>query len=267
MLLTALGAESRILCCRTEHELWEALAGSDVRVLVLELTLDGRPRPASLIAAVRGRYAAIRIVGYGWLTQALAAEVLACARLGLDDIALQGFSNLGSVIRRALAECKGAEEIVLLDLQKMLPPALIEMVRVLLQRLDEAPHLDQLARLLGVSPRTLQRTASHERWCPPGDLICAVRVLVAVRLLVLEAQPMGAVLARTGFQSTRALRAALGRCSLSSLKGLRGTAGYAAARDSILRFMRPAQEVSAVAPKPIRVASQPAAAEVRERIS
>jgi AraC-like DNA-binding protein len=267
MLGTAVGVELHILCCRTEHELWEALAGPRVRVLVLELTLEGRPKPASLIAAVRSRYAAIRIVGYGCLTQALAAEVLACARHGLDEIALQGFSNLGSEIRRASAECKGAEEVVLLDVQKMLPPPLVELVRVLLQRLDEAPHLDQLSRLLGLSSRTLQRTASHERCCSPSDLICAVRVLVAVRLLVLEAQPMDQVLSRTGFQSTRALRAALGRCGLSSLKGLRGKAGHAAARDAILRFMSPGKDVTGVAPKSVRIAMQCAAPEVRERIS
>src|SRR6478672_5652175 len=139
MLSAALGADAHVLCCRTEHELWEALARPHVRVLVLELTLEGRPKPASLIAAVRGRYAAIRIVGYGSLTQALATEVLACARYGLDEIALQGFSNLGAEIRRALADCKVAEEVILQDLQKMLPPTLVEMVRGLLQRLEEAP--------------------------------------------------------------------------------------------------------------------------------
>jgi len=124
------------------------------------LTLDGRPKPASLIGAVRRRYAAMRIVTYGRLTQPLAAEVLACAKQGLDAIALEGFSNLRTVVHRTLAERNGAEEVVLLDLQHLLPPSLLEMVRTLLQRLDEAPQLDQLARLLDVSPRTLQRAAS-----------------------------------------------------------------------------------------------------------
>jgi AraC-like DNA-binding protein len=265
MLVTALGAEHHLRCCPTEHELWEALAGPDVRVLVLELTVEGRPKPASLIAAVRNRYAAIRIVGYGWLTQSLAAEVLACARHGLDRIALQGFGDLGAEIRRTLSECKVAEEVVLHDLQKLLPPGLIEMVRVLLQRLDEAPHLDQLSRLLGLSSRTLQRTASQEGCCPPSDLICAVRVLVAVRLLVLESQPMAQVLSRTGFQSTRALRVALARCGLASLKGLRGSAGYAGARDAILRFVKPRENARAGAPKPIRLDSHGARATIRRR--
>jgi AraC-like DNA-binding protein len=266
-LVTALGGEPHVVCCRTELELWEALAEPTVRVLVLELTLEGRPKPASLIAAVRSRYAAIRIVGYCSLTQALATEVLTCARYGLDEIALQGFGSLGCEIRRALADCKGTEEVILSDLQKMLSPTLLEMVRVLLQRLDEAPHLDQLSRLLGLSPRTLQRTASQEQCCSPSDLICAVRVLVAVRLLVLEAQPMRQVLARTGFQSTRALRVALGRCGLSSLKGLRGRAGYAAARDTVLRFIGPEKDVAGIAPVAVRVAMQCPAAPVRERIS
>ena len=267
MLVTALGGAPHVVCCRTEHELWEALAGPKVRVLVLELTLEGRPKPASLIAAVRSRFAAIRIVGYGWLTQSLAGEVLACARHGLDEIALQGFSDLGSEIRRALAKCKRAEEIVLLDLQKTLPPTLVEMTRVLLQRLDEAPHLNQLSRLLGLSPRTLQRTASQEQCCSPSDLICAVRVLVAVRLLVLEGRPMSLVLSRTGFQSTRALRVALGRCGLSSLKGLRGRAGYVAAENAILRFMRPRKDATGVASKPERMAMQCATAPPRRRAS
>lgn len=267
MLVTALGGEPHILCCRTEHELWEALAGRHVRLLVLELTLDGRPKPASLIASVRARHAGIRIIGYGWLTQALAEEVLACARHGLDEIALQGFSNLGSQIRRALAECKGAEEVVLVDLQKVLPPTLVEMVRVLLQRLDEGPHLDQLSRLLGLSPRTLQRMASQERCCAPSDIICAVRVLVAARLLVFEAQPMNQVLLRTGFHSTRALRAALGRCGLTSLKGLRGWTGYATVRDAVLRFMKPGRDAAAIRLRSACVETQGAPVKVRQRIS
>lgn len=249
MLGTALGAESHLVCCTTEYQLWQELSRPGVGVLVLELTLDCRPRPASLVAAVRGRFAAIPIVGYGWLTQSLAAEVLACARQGLDAIALRGFNDLRTVICRALAECNGAEQVVLLDLHHWLPPALLEMVEALLQRLDEAPQLDQLARLLGRSPRTLQRIARQEHCCSPGDLICAVRILVAARLLVYEALPMKQVLSRTGYQSTRALRAGLGRCGLCPLKRLRGAAGYAAARDALLRFICPVGYVSVVAPK------------------
>lgn len=113
------------------------------------------------------------------------------------------------MIRRALSECVGAEEAVVLDLEHWLPPTLLELVGMLIQRLDEAPQLEQLARLLRRSFRTFQRAASQEK-CSPSDLICAVRILVAVRLLVFEARSMKLVLSRTGYRSTRALRAGLG---------------------------------------------------------
>jgi AraC-like DNA-binding protein len=237
MLRTALEPHFHAACCRTEYELWDELARVDAKVLLLELGQGGRPSAAGLIAAVRHRYPAMRIVGYAWLTQAIAAEIVACAKCGLDALALRGFCDLGAVVRRVLAESQGAEEVALADIMDWLTPTLIAAARALLQRLDDVPSLSQLARLIGVSQRSLQREAARGKCCSPGGLMCAIRVLVAVRLSAVERLPIERVVKRTGYPSARALGNAMKRCGLASPRRLHGTAGYAAARDIVLRFI------------------------------
>ncbi|HEV7994560.1 MAG TPA: helix-turn-helix domain-containing protein [Gemmatimonadaceae bacterium] len=236
-LHAALGTQLDLELCRTEQELWEALARPHIGVLVVELGVGGHPSPASLTASVHERHPAIRILGHGWLSQALAADILACARVGLDALALRGYADLALEIRRLTTEGQGAEETVFRDVMDGIPASLLPMVRMLLQRLGDAPSLAQLARLMGQSPRTLQRAAVSARCCSPSDLICAVRVLVASRLLAGERHAMPVVLARTGFESTRALRHAMQRCGLDSPGGHRASEDYAAARAAVLRFI------------------------------
>lgn len=245
MLRAALEPQLRVVYCRTEHELWDELAHAEAKAFILELGVRERPRAASLIAAVRSRYPAIRIVGHAWITQAIAAEILVCARFGLDGLALRGFCDLGTVVRRVLAESRGAEEVVLADVMDWLNPTLVAAVRVLLQRLDDVPSLSQLARLIGRSQRTLQREAARSKCCSPGELMCAIRVLVAIRLSAVECLSIDRVIERTGYISARALGEAMKRCGLNSPRRVRGAAGYAAARDVILRFINPAYAIAA----------------------
>jgi AraC-like DNA-binding protein len=236
-LNTALGPAVPIAHCRSEQELWDQLEQPNVGVLILELGVDARPTAASLVIATRQRFPAIRIIGYGWLTRALAADILTCARLGLDELALRGYCDLALVVRRMLAEIEGAEEIAVHEVQDWLPSPLIALVRVLLARLRDAPTLAQLARAMGCSPRTLQRISARDNLCSPHALICAIRVLVAAHLISKRQVSMQEVLRRTGFPSTRALRGAMGRCGLLSPNEIHGAAGYAAARDTILRLI------------------------------
>jgi AraC-like DNA-binding protein len=237
MLEGALAGLPRALCCRSEHELWQTLSERRARLLLLELGLPTRGSVESLVELVHARFPFIRIVAYGWLSPRLAADVLACAKVGLDLLALHGHDELRRVILRTLAAEHGAEEVVFQEIAEWLPCALLPMVRLLIQRLPDALNLQQLARALGHSPRVLQRAAMRQECCGPSRLICAVRVLVAIRLLTHDRSPMPEVLARTGFKCVRALRTAMKRCELASPRLRSGVLGYAASRDAVLHVI------------------------------
>jgi AraC-like DNA-binding protein len=224
----------RAICCRSEHELWQTLSEQRARLLLLELGLPSHRSVESLVELVHARFPVIRIVAYGWLSPRLAADVLACARVGLGLLALHGHDELRTLVLRTLAEEKGAEEVVFQEIAEWLPPVLIPTVRLLMQRMPEAPNLEQLTRALGQSPRMLQRAAIHQECCGPSRLIRAVRVLVAIRLLTHDRIPMQEVLARTGYDSVRELRTAMKRCEMASPRQPSGALAYAASRDAVL---------------------------------
>lgn len=108
----ALGNRIAATFCRTEQELWEALDRPNVRVFVLDLATSKRPNAAELVAAVRGRFPAIRIVGLGGAAKSLSVEILACVRAGMDALALRGYCDLEATIAGVLAECDRAEQVV-----------------------------------------------------------------------------------------------------------------------------------------------------------
>jgi hypothetical protein len=109
---TALGDRIAATFCRTEEELWVELDRPNVRVFVLDLATSKCPDAAELVAAARGRFPAIRIVGLGGVGKSRSVEILACVRAGMDALALRGYCDLEATITGVLAECDRAEQVV-----------------------------------------------------------------------------------------------------------------------------------------------------------
>ena len=233
-LRRTLGSEFRVIYCRTEHELWDALESPAVGSLVLELGLSTRPDSHSLMSTVRQRFSSLSIIGYGWLTPTLAEDILACSRFGLDGLGLRGYCEFDRVVRRVLAQCKGAEDVVVLDLGEWLTPTMLKLVRLLADRASDAPSLSQLARALGRSTRTLQRIVAREGGCAPRDLLLGFRVLIAIHLLAKERRSLLETLRRTGFASRRTLMAAMRRFGLVWPEPHQGELTYHRARERVL---------------------------------
>lgn len=83
--------------------------------------------------------------------------------------------------------------------------------RVVLARLPRGtPQIEQIARNLGVSKRTLQRRLEEEGLTFRG-LVDRVRRTTALKLLSQDGASMGDVSSRVGYSDVRSLRRALGR--------------------------------------------------------
>jgi hypothetical protein len=117
-LARTIGDLCETVCCRTEQQLWEEVAHPRTRLFVFELGVVEPSLTGSLVSLIREWFPHTRILGFGWLTPALALETLVCAKAGLDGIALQGYDDVGAMIRRALADEKEAVEVVFQEISR-----------------------------------------------------------------------------------------------------------------------------------------------------
>lgn len=237
-----------VVCCHTEHEVWERLATPSARVFLVQLGQAVLPRDVGLIGSVRSRFRGIYIVGFGALSPRLARDAVACAKAGLDQLILDGYDDVGRALRRLLAAETPVEDIVLHEVASRVPAKLLPLVRCVLRRLPDNLNLAQVSRALGVNQRTLQRSAAQSGCCAPSNLIAAVRVLVALRLLLHDRTTMAMVLSKTGYSSIRALRSAMRRCGVGAPSHFSAGEEYSLARENIIRSIRPRDSMVAITP-------------------
>lgn len=243
-----LGDWTDVVCCHTEHEVWERLATPSARVFLVALGQAVLPREVALIGSVRARFRGVHVVGFGTLSPRLARDAVACAKAGLDQLLLDGYDDVGRALRRLLSAETCVEDIVLHEVASRVPAKLLRVVRHVLRRLPDNLNLTQVSRALGINSRTLQRSAAESGCCSPSNLIAAVRVLVALRLLLHDRTPMPMVLAKTGYSSMRALRSAMRRYGLRAPSHISAAEEYSLAREIILRFITPRESIVAIAP-------------------
>jgi AraC-like DNA-binding protein len=237
---------ARVVLCRTEPALRDEIAAGGDAIVIVEVADGTVPAVSAVVQGVKHRFPAVPVLGYCWLGPAVSAEIVACARAGLDALALRGYDDLAMMARRALARERGDEAVVLLELECALPAALQPWARVVLERAREGPNVGAVARALGCGPRTMQRAARDHGVAPPARLITSVRLLYAARLLAFRRLGVDEAALRAGYPSAVALRRAFRREGLAAPAELRTTARYAVARELLRRRiagigLRPAQ--------------------------
>jgi AraC-like DNA-binding protein len=230
-----LGHLAHITFCRTEPSLADEIAKGGDTVVLVELVDGGVPPVSSVVQGVKRHFPAVPVLGYCWLGPAVSAEIVLCARAGLDALALRGYDDLTMMVRRALAHERGDDAIVLLELESMLPAALLPWARAVLERAREGPNVGMIARAIGCGPRTMERAAQALGAAPPARLISCVRLLYAARLLAFRRLGVDDAAAHAGYPSGIALRRAFRREHLAAPVELRTTARYALVRESVRR--------------------------------
>lgn len=224
---------ARIVFCHTEPALADEVAKNGDAVVLVELVEGSVPAVSAVVEAVKRRFPAVPVLGYCWLGPAVSAEIVACARAGLDALALRGYDDLVMMVRRALARERGDEAMVLLDLESMLPTAALDWARVVLERVREGPNVDALARALGRGPRAIERAARSHGVASPARLITCVRLLYASRLLVYRRLSVDDAATNAGYPSAVALRRAFRREGIAAPAELRTTSRYALVREAV----------------------------------
>jgi AraC-like DNA-binding protein len=236
-LCDALGARFEMAYCRTEQQLLDAVGRVTVRTLLIQLGGGAGPSASAVIATVKRLFPAILIVGYGSLSHSVAVDILECARAGMDHLALAGFRDIGQVVRQMLAERDHETSSVVHELSGAVPSILGAMLRVFVSDPSGAPNLEQLARRLGVTPRTLQRAAKEGDCCSPHKLLEYVRLLIAARLITSQSLPVHRVSEQAGYAHPSTLSRAWRRHGLPPMRVLKGPADYAVIREVLLRHI------------------------------
>jgi AraC-like DNA-binding protein len=228
---------AHLLVCKSVPTLLEALESRQGSIVLLELGTSEPGAAAQTIALIKSRYPSIPILGLCWLTRAAVRDVVTCAHAGLDGVAIRGFDHIGELVARHHNPLHDAIQCAAADLSPVLPAAVARWIPLLLAHANKAPNVFVLSRLLGCSPRSLQRTARRSGCHKPAAIIDAARVLHAARLIAVHGMLPREALHPTGYPTVEALRRAFKRVDLPCPTGLRSVATYDAARDQVRRFV------------------------------
>ena len=224
-----------VVFCRTEPALADEVAKGGTAVVVVEIAEGAVPAIPSVVEGVKRRCPAVTVLGYCWLRPAVSAQIVACARAGLDALALRGYDDLVMLVRRSLARERGDDAIVLLELESMIPTTMLPWARVVLDRVREGPNVGAVSRALGCGPRTLERAAHDVGITTPARFIACVRELYAARLLAYRRLGVEEAAEHAGYPSAVALRRAFRHEGLAAPADVSTPARYAAVRESLRR--------------------------------
>ena len=210
------------------RELLSQCAECDPRLVVLELGTSLLEHPAALVQSVRQVSPAAFIFGYCVLNANLSPMLLEAARGGIDALAIEGCSDLttdlmcGLEVRPTLWQWRNLSSL----LNGRLHPIAMPVVSVMASGGGGVPNVSQIARLLGVSTRTLERRFASGGVPGPKRLTDLVRCLAAAGALASDAMTIIAASRFAGFESYDSFRTIVRRITGTSPRRLRDPESY-----------------------------------------
>lgn len=170
------------------------------------------------------------LLWYCDLTPVTCDCLVAAGREGLDAVAFRGRADLRIHVQRGLEfhrdrwSAASVSEQLIPSLHAVAAPV----AAIVVIHASRGPNVDQVARLLGTTPRTLERRFEDAELPSPSGLIKSTRWLCAAHALRETRMTARQAAVAMGFPSTRAMRSAMrralrlppGQCSLSKAYGV-----------------------------------------------
>lgn len=210
---------------------WEAvedvLARRPVAVVVFDLSHPGMaavPRVASTIGAHSVTEFVLYVGGLGRVSPQHIVEVArAGVRRCLCPRADDGELRLVQVLDEAISA--GADERLLQALDPLLDRAQLELLCRIMRHAPDSPRVQDLARRLNMSPRTLERHAGEAGLPSPSRILAWIHLYHLCRRIVGEGATVERAVRGTAFSSAFAFRRALHRVTGNELSDLRRLSG------------------------------------------
>ena len=213
-------------------ELLDALHRHRIGAIVLQCSPAGMPTEA-LVRSVRRAFPLIPMLLYCEVSAEHMRLVPALVRAGADELVLRGVDDLRATFRRSLLRSASARfaSYALETLREHVPEAAEPLVAYCLRHADRPLTVQQVARDLGVSRKTLCNRAMAAGLPAPGSLISWCRLLHAARLLEESGHSVDRAAIALGFGSGTALRNMLRRYTGLRPRELAARGGHGALLD------------------------------------
>jgi len=208
-----LRGHAAVTFCEAAAELIETLARSPVTAVVVEVRDRAGVCAASVIRSLRDGYPSIPVVAYCSLTSATPHDILTAAKAGASGLVLRGVDDSGVALRAALtsAEDDCVARRVMRMLDEVAPGGVRPIVEYCILHARNAPSVQEVARALGISRKTLVNRLGAAGMPAPSAVIGWCRLLQAARLIEDPKRPVERIAHELDFPSGASLRNMLKR--------------------------------------------------------
>ena len=202
-----------VRCVDRVEELVGALEARPFALVVVEARDADGVATAEAVRAVRARHPALVVVGYARLRSGMSSDVLALARAGVHELVVGGVDDVVVALRAALGSAahRWTAERVLAELESLVAPVAVPLLRYCLEHAGQAPSVTDLARALGTSRQTLAARLRGAGLPSPRELAVWCRLLLAAQLLAGSGRPVDEVALTLDFPSGNGFRNTLRR--------------------------------------------------------
>jgi AraC-like DNA-binding protein len=206
-------AAIRLACCDDDGAALREFYDLKPSVVVIEIGGAGIRESPRIIRLVKSESPNTYVIGYCSLSARAGDEVVLAAQAGLDTVVFEGRADVQRVLYNRISEhVSDSPAAGLLNvLRQTLHPLAIPVAEQVLGHAAAAPNVNDVARTLGCTPRTLARRFAKAGLMPPDVLITQLRWSRIADLLAGHELTSSEIARTSGFRNTRAMRAALKR--------------------------------------------------------
>lgn len=215
-----------VVACASMEEVLDACTAEPVHVAVLDLDAAGAPS-FDTVRELKRRAPRVPLVAYAALTPERMRHVFDAGRYGFDELVVAEVDDTPTRFARALekAGARGVGSLV----RALLAPDENSVVRdammIAVTRAQEAITPIGLARLIGVTPRSLARQLAAAGFPSPHRLVTWGRLIVAAALMDETHHSADRIALTLGFPSGSAFRNTCRRYLDATPSGIRASGG------------------------------------------
>ena len=216
--------------CESREHLRQHLACRPVDIVVAACRDAAGQSMVPVLAEIRRDYPLLPVVAFVVPGRTPTADILAVGELGVHELVMQGFDDVGIALAAALesATHRSAGARVLSALGPHVPQDVLPLLRYALERAGAEPSVVDAARYLGVHPKTLTYRLRQAALPPPSAIIGWCRLFLAAHLLEAPGRSVAQVALSLNFASSAALRGMLRRYTGLRPGEIRATGGLEA---------------------------------------
>lgn len=207
MLNTALSDQAQLVFVSRGEELVQRIWRTPIDLaLVSERDVTGI-HTAPTVALVCKQYPHLPVVAVCALERTSGADVLLLAKAGVSELVIRGRDDVRNAVNRVMRATSRQEiaRFILAGVEGEVPEEVRPIVRLCLERANDALTVTKLARLVGVHRRTLHNRLRRISTVTPRALIGWTRILVAGYHLEKQQRSVESIAFTLGFSSASAL--------------------------------------------------------------